>query len=139
MDTNDYIKLYGLKVDPELPHHYIIVICMKTLNDKNPGKIYLKYKPLHFTNADIVECYDAINISEDKMLKTSKSESMAMFDPKGIMASISAIQEGARANMGTVHHFSTEYPIDDEWFVSLIETAHLDSTKKLLKEARIRG
>jgi hypothetical protein len=139
MDTDDYIKLYGLKVDPKLPHHYIIGICMKPITDKNAGKIFLKYGPLHFTNADLVECYDAIKLSEDKAFKTSKSDALGIFDPKGIMDSISAMQEAARANMGTVHHFSTEYPIDDEWFVSFIETAHLDSTKKLLKEARIRG
>ncbi len=139
MDTNDYIKLYDLKVDPDLPHHYIIGICMKPIDDKNAGQIYLKYGPLHFTNDDIIDCYHGIKLSEDKVFKTSKSESMEVFDPKGILASISSMQLAARANMGTLHHFSTEYPIDDEWFVSLIETAHLESTKKLLKEARIRG
>jgi len=139
MDTNDYIKLYNLKVDPKLPHHYIIGIATKPIISKTPGKIFLKYGPIHYTNDDVVNMAEAKQLISDKLFKTTPSEALYGRDVGILSASLGALFMTARMTEATVHHFSSEYPIEDEWFVDFIETAHMEHTKQLLESSRIRA
>jgi len=138
MDTNDYIKLYNLKVDPKIPHHYIIGLATQPILSKNPGKIFLKYGPIHFTNDEVVSMSEVNQLMSDEIFKTTANEAINSREVGELIASISGLFMVARMNEASLHHFSSEYIITDEWFVSFIETAHMKHTKKLLDEARIR-
>ncbi len=138
MDTNDYIKMFNIKVDPDLPHHYIIGIAAKDAHSKTPGKLYLKYGPIYFTNEDVINIKHATELVKDKLFKTTIVEALESLDSKNhVVTTLAALRLSAQANMATLHHFSSKVPIEDEWFEVFVETAHLKSTKKLLDAARI--
>jgi len=128
-----------LKIDPKLPHHYLIGVAMHSLKSgKNAGQMYLKYGPVHFTNKDVVKVVNALMLSDDKLFKTTEKQALKIHGCTELVATIGAMRYSIRANEGTFHHFSSEYEIEDEWFASLVDLANkYESNKELLEKSRI--
>lgn len=128
-----------LKTDPKLPHHYIIGVCMSTLNDKVPGKLYLKYNPVYFNNKDIETLRNIIAISTDEVLVTSEKDALNMYpDIKHLVSTITGMKFSCHANHATMHHFSSEFLISDELFESFVKSANInENTRRKLYESKI--
>ena len=130
---------FKLKVDPKLPHHYIIGVTMKEMNTKNPGEMYLKYGPVHFINQDVENVQDAILLSQDKVFITTTSESCQIHNCQSLVMALIGMKMAAKANHATLHHFSSEYAIEENWFETFVKKANTNKvTKKKLMDAKIK-
>jgi len=110
-----------LKVDPELPYHYIIALTVnhsKTLFDTPTYN--LKYF-LEFTNDDVERLRKAIMMSTDKVFKTTEKDALEMFGCSEMVGAFSSMKLATAVNMGTLHHFSSSHPLDEDYFEALIE------------------
>jgi hypothetical protein len=130
-----------LKTDSKLPHHYIIGVCVHPATaGKQAGKIYLKYRPIHFTNKDVESMQHAAMLAEDKLFKTTNSEAIAAVGCERLSNELSSMKMAASANQCTLHHFSTEFETDEESFETIVKLANnLNYYKDLLKKSSIRG
>ena len=128
-----------LKVDPKLPHHYIIGVEARTALDKKPGELYLKYGPIYFTNKDVVKVQDAKILSEDKLFRTTPGDAIRINKCGDIVHNLWSLRIAAQANQCTVHHFSSEYTLNDEVFETLVNVSNFGKgNKELLDKSRIR-
>lgn len=135
-----------LKTDPRYPYHYIIGVAMKQLQSKEPGKIYLKYGPLAFKNEDVEKMSEAITLSGDKIYtdiyRVSKQELCNMFGCTELIISFIGMREACRANMATMHHFSSDFelPNPEQYFEGLVERANqFKKERDYLESSRIKG
>ena len=129
-----------LNTDPKRPHHYIIGVGIKSMRSKDPGKMYLKYGPVYYTNDDVVKVRDAKILSEDRLFKTSPSDALLINECSQLVHSLTAMKYSAGANDCTLHHFSSEHKLDDESFKTLIKAANISkSSMKILKDSQTRG
>ena len=129
-----------LKVDPKLPYHYIIGVGVKPSHDFKPGELFLKYGPVRFTNKDVGKVQDAKILSEDKLFKTSRADAIKIHGCTDLIYSISTMKISASVNQCTLHHFSSEFPIDDEEFETIVNVANFsDSSRDFLRNSRISG
>lgn len=127
-----------LNLDPKRPHHYIIGVAVKSMRHSDPGKLYLKYGPLHFTNDDVKKVRDAKVLSEDKLFPTTSKEALEINECSQVVGSLTAMTLAARANDCTLHHFSTEFPFRDEDFETIVNAANISKESlKLLMDAKI--
>jgi len=132
--------MFELKYLSERPYHCIISVGVYPATSKNMGKMYLKYRPIFFTNDDIKKMQHAVMLSKDKLFKTSSAEAIDCVGCSELANSLSAVKIGAMANQCTLHHFSSKNCIDENTFDVLIKTAHTSTyTKQLLKDSIIRG
>jgi len=114
-----------LKTDPKLPHHYIIGVCVHPATaGKDAGKMYLKYRPIHFTNKDVEKMQHAAMLSVDKLFKTSNAEAIAAVGCEKLSHGLSSMKMAAAANLCTIHHFSTEFETDEESFETIVNLAN---------------
>jgi len=128
-----------LKVDKRLPHHYIIGVAIKSLRDSNPGEIYLKYGPIYFTNDDVSRVQDAKILSEDKLFKTTSKDAIDIHECGSLVHNLWSLGISANANDCTIHHFSSEFEIDDETFETLVKVSNFGKgNKELLEKSKIR-
>jgi len=131
---------FEIKTDPKLNYHYIIAVGVHPATSSNAGKMYLKYTPIHFTNSDVGSMQHAAMLTKDKLFKTTGSEALAATGMGELAATISSLKLAAAANQCTLHHFSSEWEIDDDWFTTLVELANTsDHNKQLLKQSAMRG
>jgi hypothetical protein len=127
-----------LNIDPKRPYHYIIGVGVKSMRHADPGKLYLKYGPLKFTNDDVKKVRDAKVLSEDKLFPTSSKEALDINECSEVVGSLTAMTMAARANDCTLHHFSSEFPFRDEDFETIVNSANVSkSSMKLLKDSKI--
>jgi len=131
--------LFELKTDPVLPYHYIITVALTSITSKDPGKLFLKHGPLSFTNEDVENIRSAAILSQDKLFRTSQGQCLKNFECSQLAGSIRYMQLAANANDCTIHHFSSAFEIQDEWFVNLVDIANIsEHNKDLLKKSRMR-
>lgn len=133
----DFTKI---KADPKLCHHYIIGVAMRSMNagPKQRGKMFLKYGPIYFHHKDIENVQNAALMSIDKVFKTSPKEASEMYDCSSLVIGITGMKMAAAANQATLHHFSSEYEIDDDWFDGFVKNANISkSIRRQLDDARI--
>jgi len=131
-----------IKTDPKQPHHYIIAVAVHpaTAGVKMAGKMFLKYRPIHFTNDDVENMQHAAIISKDKLFETTNSEALQMVGMTELASTISAMKMGAAANLCSLHHFSSEFEMDEESLATIVEAANTsDYFKEKLKQSSIRG
>jgi len=127
-----------LKTDPKLPHHYIIGVGMRSLEDKNPGELYLKYGPVYFTNKEVKDLGDAIMLSQDKLFPTTNKEALKITESTSLVHTLSSMKMAAKVNMVTLHHFASEFKIEENHFEDLVELSNkVESIKETIKEAKI--
>ena len=131
--------MFNLKIDPKLPHHYIISVGVKSMTDKDPGKFFLKHGPLYFSNDDVKNVQNAAILSKDKLFKTKQKKALEIFECLDLTASISAMKLASAANQCTMHHFSSEHFIEDSWFETLVKVANTsEHNSELLKQSVMR-
>jgi hypothetical protein len=140
IEQEELYKLFELKVDPLQPHHYIISIGIHpaTASMEQAGKFYLKYRPIHFTNDDILNVAKARTAIQDKVFKTKPDEAMKMFNCQELIHHLNMITQGSYANNCSLHHFSANFEIEDDYFETLAELANkFKHEKELLVKSRI--
>lgn len=132
--------MYELKTDPKFPYHYLISVGIRDMFSKDRGKLYLKHGPLQFTNNDVSNVQSSVMLSKDKLFKTTNREAMDNFNVAGLVGSIHGMLMAATANQCTVHHFSSETPIDDDYWEGFVNLANTNkSIKEKLFEATINS
>lgn len=136
--------MFDLKAVPELPHHYIIGVAMYGMRHSAEirGKMYLKFNPVYFHHSDICNVRNAILVSNDKLIKTTQKEASEMFNCRELIISLTGLKFAANSNDATLHHFSSEYKLDDpeEFFESYVKNANTsESIRRALDEARIKS
>ena len=132
--------MYELKIDPNLPYHYFISVGVRSALEYNPGNFYLKHGPLKYTNNDVEQVQNAHMLSEDKLYKTSKSDALDVFDCKEIVQAIWSMLMAAAANQCSVHHFSSDRPIPDDFWHGFVERSNTnDFERKKLDGAKINS
>jgi len=131
-----------LNVDPALPHHYIIGVAMRDMKSANAGKIFLKYGPVYFTNADVEKVQNASLLSVDKIFKTTSKEASEAYGCSEIIMALHGLKLASQSNSATVHHFSSQFKIPDywNWFAIYVNNANKSSSiKEQLLNARIKN
>lgn len=132
--------MYDLKIDPKLPHHYLISVGVRTMKSSTPGKIFLKHGPLKFTNNDVERLQDACLISKDKLFPTSSRQAGEMFGVTDVVHDIWGMCVAAAANECTVHHFSSDSPFPDDFWEEFVNRANTNKFEmEKLNESKIRA
>ena len=128
-----------LKVDPDLPFHYLVGVEAKTFQSgKDVGKFRIKYL-VKFTNDDVSKVRDAIRLSEDKLFPTKPHEATEVTGCTELVGGISSMIQSAHFNHVTIHHFSSEFEWEEEHLEMFVNTAHLSkSSKQKLIDSKIR-
>lgn len=133
------MKIYELKADPKLPHHYFIAVAIKSMNSDNPGEMYLKYSPFYFHHSHIEKFRDVALLIQDRLFVTTQEEALKMHGLSEMAHSFSAFRLGASVNLCSIHHFSSEFEIEDEWFSTFVKSANgSKSAKEQLFDAKVR-
>lgn len=132
---------FELKFDPERPYHYIITVGVQPLHSKrDAGKLFLKYRPVHFTNEDVEKVQHALLLSNDKLFKTTKQEAIKACDCEDLVYTLTSMRLGANMNNCSMHHFSSDTPMDEGDFDILVDLANKsEHSKQLLLKSIIRG
>lgn len=131
--------MFELKIDPKLPHHYMISVGMRTAVDKDPGRLFLKHGPLYFTNEDVENVRSAAILSKDRLFKTKDKQALKNFNCLDLATAIRGIQLAAYANNCTLHHFSSAFVIGLDWFETLVDLANTsEHNRELLEKSRVR-
>jgi hypothetical protein len=130
--------LLDKKRKPKFKHHYLIGVVITDMTSSEPGRFQLKYRPVYYTNNDIELVAKAIKLSKDQLFKTTKEEAMKVQGCQNLVVTISTMMHSIRANNATLHHFTTEEKVDEEWFETLVESANFsESSRRILLESRI--
>ena len=107
----------NLKTDPKLPYHYIIGVAIENAKSKTPGKLYLKYGPLFFTNDDVKKMQLGQQLSDDhiykKIYKMTNNEIYKMTDCLTLITMFSGLFIASKINDASIHHFSCNFKHDD--------------------------
>jgi len=137
--------MFDLKVDPNNPHHYMIGVTVQPMTSSNPGKMFLKYGPVYFTNDDVQKVSDSLTLLQDKIYtdiyKMRPREVYETMECNGIIMALIGLKIAAQTNQATLHHFSCAFPLDDadQFFDGYVERANIcNHERKGLNDARIR-
>jgi len=126
--------------DPNYYWHYLIGLrrCYKS-STLDPPELVLKYGPIEFTNDDISNLWRSIVLSGDKLIKNTTRESTTVFGVSELVDMVRALLLMRRYNPGTtLHHFSSETQLSEEFFVELVRSANTSKHPlKLLKQSII--
>ena len=136
--------MFDLKTDPLFPHHYLISVGMKTLQDSNPGIIYLKYSPVYFTNEDVENVRNSLILCNDKLYtdiyKMTNMEIYQMNECSELIMTIISLKHASRANFCTLHHFSIAEKLEDvdSFFENMVKKANRNKKeRKKLNDAKV--
>jgi hypothetical protein len=135
-----------LKVDPNFPHHYFIGVDIMSAQSRTPGKLYLKYGPVYFTNDDVKNVQMACDMMDDKIYKqiykVSRDDIFKIAGCTEIIMTMTALKFAGDANRTSFHHFSTEFEMDDadSFFKGMVDRANDFNShdRRKLDAARIR-
>ncbi len=132
---------FKLKTDPKLFHHYIISVGIHPMaTRRDAGKMFLKYRPIHFTNDDVESMQHAYMLTKDKLFKTTGAEAIATVGCGELSSSIFAIRLASSTNQCTLHHFSSKFEMDIEDFDNIVNSANTsDYFKDKLFNSIIKG
>jgi len=129
-------KLLKIKADKKYFHHYIVCVGIKNRVGDDSGSYFLKYKVIHYTHDFIEQLRNTVMLVNDEVFKTSMNEAMEIFKCRELMITLTLLKLACKFNNLTMHHFSSEYEIDEDWFEKIVKNAHkIDAYKKLLKES----
>ena len=131
--------MYDLKIDKELPHHYLIGVEMYPITaGDQAGKIHLKYGPLYFHNNDVNKLRDALILSNDKLFPTSQTEALDIYEVAALVNNISSMRLACKANLATIHHFSSVAIMNEEAFLKIVDLANkTEQGRTLLNDSKI--
>jgi hypothetical protein len=133
-------QILDIKADKNFPYHYIVSVgCYSGINEPRTGQFYLKYKVVSFTHDDIEKVRSAIMLGSDQLFKTNMKDAMNLCECNELVSTLSSLKFACRANIISMHHFSSEYEIDEDWFKNIVENAHrIESYRKLLQESLMK-
>jgi len=139
--------MFDLKVDPDNPHHYIIGVAIKDMRSKDPGRMFVKYGPLYFTNDDVQKVSDSLTLLNDKIYteiyKMRPAEVYKTMECNDIIMGLVGLRIAAQANSATLHHFSVsdQLPDAEQFFDGYVDRANRkeSSERRGLDDSRIRG
>jgi len=128
--------------DPNYYWHYLIGLRRyykpSTLD---PPELVLRYGygPVEFTNNDIINLWQSIVLSKDKLIKNTTRESTAVFGVSELVDTVRVLLLMGRYNPDTTfHHFSSESQLSEEFFVELVRSANTSKhSLELLKQSII--
>lgn len=137
----DLIKTLNLKIDPNLPIHYLIGVAVYAHpRSKKRGHLFLKYGPIVFTNQDVENLKFALETHKGELIKTTLERSLKIFDVSSLVSEIGAFKMSCQVNTCTIHHFSSSEAFDDDYFEHMIELANKDKTmNEFLMDAEVRA
>jgi len=136
----DLLKEFNLKVDPDLPMHYMIGVAMHSepMSEKR-GDLFLKYGPIVFNNDDVVKLKLAIETSKLKLPKTTIVEALRSYGVAGLVGELGAFNLSCQVNNCSKHHFSSSLPFTDDYFVDLVKDANKNKyCLKMLKDSEAK-
>ena len=129
-----------IKADPKLPHHYIIAVSVYPATHNKAGQFYMKYRPVYFNHDDIEKMQYASILVKDKLFKTTNEEALKIINKQELALTISSLTIAAEANQCTLHHFSSEFKMEESDFENIVKLANIsDEFKKILKNSSMRG
>ncbi len=134
--------LKTIKADPKVPHHYIIGVGMYNMRASaaRRGKMFLKYGPVYFHHKDIKNVQDAALMSVDKVFRTTSKEASDMYGCRHLVVALNGLKLAAAANDSSLHHFSSEYLIDENTWVGFVKSCNtVKSIREKLEDARMPG
>jgi hypothetical protein len=136
----DLIKTFNLKVDPDLPIHYLIGIAVHSHpRSKKRGQLFLKYGPIVFNNTDVENLKFAIETHKGELIKTTLEDALKIFDVSALVSEIGMFKISCQVNVCTMHHFSSSQAFDGDYFDHMIELANKDKTmNQFLMDAEVR-
>ena len=128
----------------ETVHHYLFSVRVYGPINNKAGQLFIKHGVIHWTNQLYRKIMDAKSLNEDKLFPNGITYDEAC-EIEGItkreldiVNSINPFIMAAKINMCTVHKFTSESEIEEEWFDNIVENAHkIESFKKLLKDSQI--
>lgn len=129
----------GLKIDKNRPHHYLISVATKPMTSaEEAGKRFLKHGPLHFHNDHVDILRNALLLSKDEIFKTTLEEALELYKIGWLVNSIGGMRLAAAANQATLHHFSSDELLDDNYFIKLIGLTNISKySRGLLNESKV--
>lgn len=128
-----------VKGDPSFPHHYLISVGIRGLKSESCGNLFLKHGPIYFHHDDLAKMGDAFYRVEDKVFRQTESEALKAEGVYDLILSILFMRMAASANDCTVHHFSFQNKVDDDYLLNIIDLANkTKDMREKLKEAMVR-
>lgn len=130
---------HEIKADVKRPHHYFIGVAMHQLTAERSkqGTVFLKYGPLYFHHSDIEDLQHVLMLTQDKIFKTTTKEALSTCK-NDIFHSLYSMLLAARVNQCTIHHFSSDLIIEDEYFELIVNLSNTcESHKDLLYKSKI--
>jgi hypothetical protein len=132
------MKIYKLKADPNLPHHYIIAVAVKPIQSKTPGNLFLKYRPFYIHHSQIEKLRDAAILTQDKLFSTTSAQALKIFGVYELAKTFSMFKVSCQVNMCSLFHFYSKFKIDEEWFKTFVKnTNSSESERKKLFDAKV--
>ncbi|MFW9871476.1 MAG: hypothetical protein ACFFG0_00030 [Candidatus Thorarchaeota archaeon] len=132
------MKVHKLNADPKLQHHYFIAVAIKQMSSDSPGEMFLKYRPFYLNHKQIKKFLEVSLLTQDKLFRTSQDEALKMHGLSEIAKSFYLFKLAAKVNQCTLHHFSSESEINEEWFKTYIKSANKHRrTREQLFSAKI--
>jgi len=125
-------------------HHYLFSVGIHGPMHEKSGQLFIKHGVIHWTNKLHGKIMDAKLLNKDRLFPGGITYDEALEiegvtkEEKGLINSINPFFIAARVNMCTVHKFTSESEVEEEWFDHLVEYSHrIKSFKKLLKDSKI--
>jgi hypothetical protein len=135
------IKIPQLKCPENMFHHYIIGVGMHGIRCSKKelrGTYYLKYGPYYFTLDDLKNMQKAVIMGNDPWIKTPQHEANKICGCSQLVNTIAAMNVAAHANNCTLHHIYSEFKVEEEWFLTFVESCSVsEESVKKLEESRI--
>jgi hypothetical protein len=130
--------MLNLKINPELPHHYIFAVLTKN------NILSLKYGPSYFSNDDIQKVKDALSLMDDEIYKNiynmSPSEIYDMFDCSHTVMTLVGFKLIYQSKLAEIYHFSYKNKLSEpkDFFDNYVKRANSSKVEmEGLKNARI--
>ena len=120
-------------------YHYIIgVASYQALAGEKAGKLFMKYF-LSYSKEEVQEFALAKTMVENEMWSTTYEEALKGTKCKGLLGNLYGLQLAAQINQATLHHFTSNFKIKEEFFKNLIDLANTSKIQReLLDKSRIR-
>ena len=118
-------------------YHYIIGVATYPATSKKAGKFYMKYF-IKYSKEVLEEIILVETMVRNKMWPTTYEEALKGTKHIKIINNFNGLLIAARINQTTLHHFITDFEVEEKFFSEIVELANkVESQKKLLDESKI--
>ena len=132
------MRILEIKTDKNLFHHYLIGVSIHTITHPTPGKYFLKYGPIYYTNDDVQKIANVVMRCDDKVFPQTHTEASESEGCVELLNSVECMKSSCHVNQCSIHHFSSVDKFDDDIFVGMVKLAnHSNIMLDKLKKAKI--